>query len=96
MFGPVGPILGRIIDIPHNLAYTPLAYKTQELYASPSGQSGEGGPGKGKAFFFEKKKQKTFDPSFSPPIRQKCEDEKFQKQKFFASFFQKRSAFFSM
>jgi hypothetical protein len=52
-----------------------------------------------KAFFFEKKKQKTFDPSVSPPIWHKSNDRKFQKQEFFgsrragAAFFSKKNCF---
>jgi hypothetical protein len=53
----------------------------------------------GKAFFFEKKKQKTLDPSVSLPIGHTCNDQKFQKQKFFgsrragAAFFSKKNCF---
>jgi hypothetical protein len=62
--------------------------------APDAGQSGEGKPAKGKAFFFEKKKQKTFMSSATTggsirgPVR-------FQNnQKFFGSFDQKRTASF--
>jgi len=44
----------------------------------------------GKRFFFEKKNQKTFGPAGCGGAVAKARNE----QKFFASFFQKRSAFF--
>jgi hypothetical protein len=44
----------------------------------------------GRVFFFEKKKQKTFDPfGFGLPGKARP-----SSQKFFGSFFQKRTAFF--
>jgi len=49
---------------------------------------------KGKAFFFEKKKQKTFDTSPLPAIRHADDGTYFNDQKFFGSFFQKRTASF--
>jgi hypothetical protein len=44
----------------------------------------------GKRFFFEKKKQKTFAPAGAGTSRANAHI----MQKFFASFFQKRSTFF--
>jgi hypothetical protein len=44
----------------------------------------------GKRFFFEKKNQKTFAPGGSDTAGARARN----KQKFFASFFQKRSACF--
>jgi hypothetical protein len=41
-----------------------------------------------KHFFFEKKKQKTFDPKGAPIPKTRA-----KSQKFFASFFQKRRLF---
>ncbi len=46
---------------------------------------------KGKAFFFEKKKQKTFIFSPSPAIRHEADRTYLNEQKFFGSFFQKRT-----
>jgi hypothetical protein len=47
---------------------------------------------KGKHFFFEKKKQKTFISSLLPKKRQNWDGAYLQDQKFFGSFFQKRTA----
>jgi hypothetical protein len=44
----------------------------------------------GQAFFFEKKNQKTFDL-----LKRDAATARDSTQKFFASFFQKRSAFFN-
>jgi hypothetical protein len=47
-----------------------------------------------KRFFFEKKKQKTFIP-FGAEFRHELPQHKKKGQKFFGSFFQKRTAFFA-
>jgi hypothetical protein len=45
-------------------------------------------------FFFEKKNQKTFALAPSPAIRHRRPSPYLNGQKFFGSFFQKRTAFF--
>jgi hypothetical protein len=68
-------------------------YVAVRLYAPGWGEQGIGGARQGKkeVFFFEKKKQKTFAPwsrASSSGTRQVI---RAQKQKFFGSFFQKRT-----
>jgi len=58
------------------------------------GQSGDGKTSEGKHFFFEKKKQKTFMSSLLLPKRQGENGSHPHNQKFFGSFFQKRTASF--
>jgi hypothetical protein len=48
----------------------------------------------GRLFFFEKKKQKTFASCVRHPDQHRKPDVARNRQKFFGSFFQKRTAFF--
>jgi len=68
-------------------------------HATPNkrpGQSGEARPGKRKAFFFEKKKQKTFDFFDLAADLSQMQGETVPKTKVFWFFFSKKNIFLSL